>query len=1712
MTYIENKLYKAYLTKDFDRFLIYCKMLINVSEGQNTPFLLWDYQFNPEKNTTIKLGDMLLAFNTSFSEKTLELQYQLQEIRREIIRCSEYIEQESAKEYPSRRQLNQTKALKKQAESRLKTCQNQYRSLIRSSQDALRLIHELHQRTQQIKMDQTSHLVQAIPKFKWYHHVIQWFLSWFSFPPLPTTEYTLTEKARQTIILEFPEIKQQIEVTNHHDVVHQPPLNAQIAHLFRRAKKPTAVPQSIEMNDDPIDQLQIVQVYHAQQQMLVEQQTQNTEFEQAVIQERLATRVDAQIEQLKQDKSSIYSSNEVTNKLLHYDVPPTDPLFFGSNMRKFEKYSGKHSNNGKYQHWGENNQFTAFNRGASESFSASAGQLERRLHTGHICLNIPGHDPIEFGHRYSRLRLNISEDALDAYLIMRSKKVSGHKERLIDFDPISSQFVLPPGMFCELKVSQEFAQDDKVPYNIVTVIIKYNPDLEKTQKQRSVVRQTRIDNLAMLSTDKQHKQYLRDESLEQVLLSVETTQQDAADAFIKTLPYLSSEHQAFLKNPFDFADDAEARSFYGVIALMAQQNPSEKLCKLLDILADIKKNEPCHDVNLLFRDIIGRHEWTKKGVDSIPLYYDQSLVELDLSLLGYLEKYTSMKPIEKTWLKYFIFATDAFHVTEYTLEPYYNNDAYANNTIFINAHTRECYVNEMGTFKIPQSIALKPLKEKLKDPAFKQKILKIILDASHTQATLLEIFQSVQLLSNLSTKKNVHLPEPPTDYAMPYADLRQHNKVYTLTLLGLIHCLSYATAPKALLRMPWSEWPRTNDYAIYMLRAGYTVLHRDMLIGWKNDERIFSAAVAKTFLDIDPIRLSARIFVELCSEKIPDSWYDHFFDKPNEYRRERKALWLRYIALHKDPRYFEAALEKWDTFQKATFSDLKPDSPEEELCRFRQACVFALQLPWKTNYRSNEDLGPLPLPEMGLPTATAKEFASIWQRITSPDSLRGFDAVEHGLEQNGSFQYAPGNQQVLFDEEDIKLSIKAFTKTDSLRAHVMAMNKDYVSCIMLTPVELLDKLKSLKKNKDTPLHLKLLYLMEAEARLTKRQLRLEQVLVILDALENQALYDIKTSEGKTTILKFIALLSALDGKTVDIITHNDFLAKEGAQEAIRLAMLCDLRVAHKDEPDSSSANILYSEASRMVFDHMLSGLNDISPRKADLALADEFDQLILDMATTDMELPNLNSTTEINEAALIALAKLMMDNPNKTANDILQLEEIRTIIQDHQISLNDLKFWVQAGIQATKLRVNVNYVLYRSSANKPPSIQMIHQGTHGRRDPQSIWGKGVHQMVAALESARNTRQIVLPPFTPAIAQENIISYLKSYKKINGFTATTGNTPEVSEFLCKVLTPAEGTESIPLIHVLRAKRMDIPATLFPRVPTTEGKKKLLAGEPLTEEDTEALRHRCYYFPVMLCHGKQNHYEHLLEALCNAQNRQLSTLVFFDTIAECEQFYNYLLENSLDVTTLQIYDDAGSENSGIERAPEKVLIEEASLKRKITICTAAAGRGIDFKKVDAAIAAKPVMDRILQQELARVARNGELAIAHTIINEEDIGFSGDWSQENRTQEEIFSDWMREKQDHQLKIVQNKQAMSNIKYYLQTCFFSQRKQLNLDQRVEFDKRWSSLLSEFDEAYQPNLSFQEQAQIHQKWCDSLQRYLMSQNVLTEDIFTTSCYFNLSL
>lgn len=223
--------------------------------------------------------------------------------------------------------------------------------------------------------------------------------------------------------------------------------------------------------------------------------------------------------------------------------------------------------------------------------------------------------------------------------------------------------------------------------------------------------------------------------------------------------------------------------------------------------------------------------------------------------------------------------------------------------------------------------------------------------------------------------------------------------------------------------------------------------------------------------------------------------------------------------------------------------------------------------------------------------------------------------------------------------------IKEFSKQEIIRWTSMfkvevPSLKDVLITLVLPELGTIMIAKKLLKVKPPSIHEQIAVLMRAFKLFKKyepRPIQILSLLLLLNPSEGQGrLAQINTGEGKTTIVAMLAVIKALAGHTVDVITSSPELAKPQAKELREFYKMFNLTVSHNgnDKVEKKiryKCDIVYGAVSDFQGDILrdeYSNLGTRSGRKCDYAIVDEVDSMLIDgrkhivMLSTSM--PSMN--------------------------------------------------------------------------------------------------------------------------------------------------------------------------------------------------------------------------------------------------------------------------------------------------------------------------------------------------------------------------------------------------------------------------------------------------------------------------------------------------------
>ncbi|KTC84099.1 helicase-related protein [Legionella brunensis] len=879
------------------------------------------------------------------------------------------------------------------------------------------------------------------------------------------------------------------------------------------------------------------------------------------------------------------------------------------------------------------------------------------------------------------------------------------------------------------------------------------------------------------------------------------------------------------------------------------------------------------------------------------------------------------------------------------------------------------------------------------------------------------------------------------DYQEPIAQLK-----------GYLDCISLTQKNKSMQRLQaqfFDSMPLDIAISKAQLRAGYSFVHRSMCF---DSSYVANASLRKKFNAKFPQLVNPFI---IGAEEFKNTVYSSTLPGKDDVLYYR-ALYLRFVALNVDPSAVETALNEWEKITQSSINSCESlwqdTTHQTEFHHLKQSVSahwetlknFALSLPRKNKSQSSAYI-PDGLANEAYPIRAKEKYIASKQHTDSD--------VRELLEKLS-----------LSESMKIELS-KQISELNNLIGKYHSMNSDELD-------------SALKNARDLPLEERLALLRETHYRLSRSEknaagewLRLEQLVSVLISLKKDTLFQVDTSEGKTLIIQLITLLKALDGNPVYVLTHNEVLAEKASDKLQTLASLLQLKVTNKNNSndDIATSNIHYIDIASAVLEERLAKLrnnnkNDNPVNK--VAIIDEVDNVVIDIhANSTMQISQNSQEASkeciqflilLNKAVRTQLVNAQTPDPTKHRQIVRDAVKDSTYYQQENLATDEnLDFWIKAAVTAMQYQEKQDYVVEKEGLEE--IVYLVHKDTTGRVDKISQWSDGVHQCVAAWEKENGHTAIKVPGIAQVLAEGDIATYLEeNFISRCAFTATLGE-PHVQQQI-EALAHSELVVKMP-----RAQRELAEGASWPKIID----KTDPAGTP-----TDCFN-RSYRFPPIYVEGEEEHFAKIVEALRNAHDNQQSTIVFFNTITECEYFYNYLLEHNFSGDSLsshlQILDDTHAPEAAAIRPDEETIIARAGEKQMITLTTAAGSRGTDFEDIDVGIIAKPGLGRVVIQKSGRIGRNGALGVVYEIYNNEDLILSDEL--ESPANEAPIQNPFRErvekfeqrKQAADLEAILSRAKLRKENQQLQEHFFNARSKITSEKQELLENAWCQFFSKY-------------------------------------------------
>ncbi len=408
-------------------------------------------------------------------------------------------------------------------------------------------------------------------------------------------------------------------------------------------------------------------------------------------------------------------------------------------------------------------------------------------------------------------------------------------------------------------------------------------------------------------------------------------------------------------------------------------------------------------------------------------------------------------------------------------------------------------------------------------------------------------------------------------------------------------------------------------------------------------------------------------------------------------------------------------------------------------------------------------------------------------------------------------------------------------------------------------------------------------------------------------LNDNSIAEMRTGEGKTLVATLPVYLNALSGKSVHVVTVNDYLARRDSEWMGKVYGFLGLTtgvIVHGLDDNQRRAqyacDVTYATNNELGFDYLRDNmkfhLEEMVQRGHHFAIVDEVDSILIDEARTpliisgaiedrselynqvnalipqlgeeDFELDEKNRSVVLTEAGnekieqLLAQSGLMKEGSLYDVENVTLVHHVNQALRAHKLFQRDRDYIVKDG-----------------------DVVIIDEFT-GRMMPGRRYSEGQHQALEAKEHVR------IQPENQTLASITFQNYFRLYEKLAGMTGTAST--EAEEF------------------------MDIYKLDVVEIPTNVPVRRI-------DEDDEVYR------------TVREKFAAIVEAIKDAQDRGQPVLVGTTSIEKSEMLAAHLKELGIAHNVL----------NARYHEQEAQIIAQAGVPGAVTIATNMAGRGTDIQ---------------------------------------------------------------------------------------------------------------------------------------------------------------------
>ncbi|MBK1734347.1 preprotein translocase subunit SecA [Halorhodospira abdelmalekii] len=408
--------------------------------------------------------------------------------------------------------------------------------------------------------------------------------------------------------------------------------------------------------------------------------------------------------------------------------------------------------------------------------------------------------------------------------------------------------------------------------------------------------------------------------------------------------------------------------------------------------------------------------------------------------------------------------------------------------------------------------------------------------------------------------------------------------------------------------------------------------------------------------------------------------------------------------------------------------------------------------------------------------------------------------------------------------------------------------------------------------------------------------------------------EMKTGEGKTLVATLPVYLNALTGRSVHVVTVNDYLARRDAEWMGKLYRALGMEVGvvvsrqpREEKVAAYQADITYGTNNEFGFDYLRDNMafrqEDKVQRGLYYALIDEVDSILIDEARTPLIISGpAEQPGELYEAMTRIVPRLERQQEEEGPGDYHLDEKARQVYLTESGHDRAEELLREEGLLAVEESLydarNINLVHHLTAALRAHAIYqknvhylvrdneiVIVDEFTGRAMPGRRWSDGLHQAVEAKEG------VTVQPENQTLASITFQNYFRLYEKLAGMTGTAD------------------TEAFEFHHIYGLEVFAIPT-----------------HNPMVRQDLNDLVYRT----------TEEKFEAIIADVKDCVERQQPVLVGTASIEASERVSNALQQAGVKHNVL----------NAKHNESEAQIIADAGRPGTVTIATNMAGRGTDI----------------------------------------------------------------------------------------------------------------------------------------------------------------------